>query len=124
MSKKIQQKIPARKPESGAPRLRTRMIALEPRMLFDGALGLDLGTKATAVVLGDTSHATSAPPDNLAPASPEPTKDTSAATPAAPKDSTTAVVAAAQTAQSASATPARWCASIRACRTGRCSPAR
>ncbi|HXJ09511.1 MAG TPA: DUF4347 domain-containing protein, partial [Burkholderiales bacterium] len=107
MTKKSKpQKIPAGKPENATPRQRTRMIALEPRMLFDGALGLDLGTKATAIVLGDASQASSTPPDNLAPASPEPTKDTSAATPAAPTDSTTAVVAAAQTAQSASATPA------------------
>ena len=31
------------------------MIALEPRMLFDGALGIDLGAKATALLHGDTS---------------------------------------------------------------------
>ena len=31
------------------------MIALEPRMLFDGALGIDLGAKGTAVMRGDTS---------------------------------------------------------------------
>src|SRR3954464_14419666 len=30
-------------------RRRTRMIALEPRMLFDGALGVDLATQASAV---------------------------------------------------------------------------
>src|SRR5690349_17003399 len=108
MSKKSKiQNSPARKADNGTPRTRTRMIALEPRMLFDGALGLDLGVKATAVVVGDSSQASSAPPDNLAPASPEPVKDGSAAaTPAAPKDSSTAVVSAAQTAQSASATPA------------------
>src|SRR3954469_15523527 len=88
----------------GTMRRRTRMIALEPRMLFDGALGIDLATKATAVVSADSSQSSSAPPDNLAPASPA--QDRSGATPAAPKDSSTAVVAAAQTAQSASATPA------------------
>src|SRR6267142_1092064 len=38
-----------------APRRRTRMIALEPRMLFDGALGLDLSAQATAVAMGDAS---------------------------------------------------------------------
>src|SRR3954466_3159628 len=90
--------------DKGTMRRRTRMIALEPRMLFDGALGIDLATKATAVVSADSSHSSSAPPDNLAPASPA--QDRSGATPAAPKDSSTAVVAAAQTAQSASATPA------------------
>src|SRR5262245_61502899 len=91
-------------PKAETRKARTRMIALEPRMLFDGALGLDLGTKATAVVLGDTSQATSAPPDNLAPATPEPTRDSSAT---AQKDSSTpSTVAEAQAAQTASATPA------------------
>ena len=40
-----------------APR-RTRMIALEPRMLFDGALGIDLGVKASAALQGETLAAT------------------------------------------------------------------
>src|SRR5689334_3423556 len=56
-------------------RRRTRMIALEPRMLFDGALGIDLGSKATAALMGDQSVATDATPT---PAAPEPQKDTSA----------------------------------------------
>src|SRR5882672_85747 len=50
-----------------APRRRTRMIALEPRMLFDGALGLDLGTKATAIMRGDAPAGDA----TLAPASPD-----------------------------------------------------
>ena len=62
----------ARKPEPGkkkkAPR-RTRMIALEPRMLFDGALGIDLGVKASAALQGETLGATDI---TAAPASPLP----------------------------------------------------
>src|SRR5687767_10688668 len=47
---------PVRKPKTAAAlRRRTRMIALEPRMLFDGALGIDLGAKGTAMLRGDTS---------------------------------------------------------------------
>ena len=54
-----------------APR-RTRMIALEPRMLFDGALGIDLGAKATAALQGD---ATAPAADATAPAAvPQETK--------------------------------------------------
>src|SRR5258708_3380158 len=37
------------------PQRRSRMIALEPRMLFDGALGLDLAAGATAALQGDKS---------------------------------------------------------------------
>ena len=46
----------AKKPDpkkKKAPR-RSRLIALEPRMLFDGALGIDLSAKATAVLQGET----------------------------------------------------------------------
>src|SRR3954465_1387757 len=72
---------------------RTRMIALEPRKLFDGALGLDLGTKATAIMLGDSSAQVG--DATVAPATPESQKDTSAAastaavTPAAAPDTDT-----------------------------------
>src|SRR3954470_18620019 len=82
MSKKTSSKPPkstdkAQTPKLAVPRRRTRMIALEPRMLFDGALGLDLGTKATAIMLGDSSaHVGDA---TVAPATPESQKDTSAA---------------------------------------------
>src|SRR6266850_1136711 len=57
MSKKTSSKTSNRKadPKAQAPRRRTRMIALEPRMLFDGALGLDLSAQATAVAMGDAS---------------------------------------------------------------------
>jgi len=48
-------------------RRRTRMIALEPRMLFDGALGIDLTAKATAALQGDSSAAES----TTTPATPE-----------------------------------------------------
>src|SRR5207244_1549575 len=51
-----------------APRRRTRMIALEPRMLFDGALGLDLSAQATAVAMGDASVKADA---TVTPAAPE-----------------------------------------------------
>src|SRR3954469_14365075 len=56
MSKKTTSKTskPAGR-KAQAPRRRTRMIALEPRMLFDGALGLDLSAQATAVAMGDAS---------------------------------------------------------------------
>jgi hypothetical protein len=50
----------AKKPDpkkKKAPR-RSRLIALEPRMLFDGALGIDLSAKATAVLQGETPAAT------------------------------------------------------------------
>ncbi|HXJ08539.1 MAG TPA: DUF4347 domain-containing protein, partial [Burkholderiales bacterium] len=43
------------------------MIALEPRMLFDGALGIDLTAKATAALQGDSSAAES----TTTPATPE-----------------------------------------------------
>jgi hypothetical protein len=44
----------AKKPKTGIPfKRRTRMIALEPRMLFDGALGIDLSAQATAAARGD-----------------------------------------------------------------------
>ncbi|HWM43575.1 MAG TPA: DUF4347 domain-containing protein, partial [Burkholderiales bacterium] len=49
------------------PPRRTRMLALEPRMLFDGALGIDLGAKATAALQGDAS----APAETTAPAAPQ-----------------------------------------------------
>ncbi|MGQ0652737.1 MAG: DUF4347 domain-containing protein, partial [Betaproteobacteria bacterium] len=48
-------KKPAQKKKKTA--RRTRMLALEPRMLFDGALGIDLGTKASAALMGETSAA-------------------------------------------------------------------
>jgi len=50
----------AKKPDpkkKKAPR-RSRLIALEPRMLFDGALGIDLSAKATAALQGETPAAT------------------------------------------------------------------
>ncbi|HWA38587.1 MAG TPA: DUF4347 domain-containing protein, partial [Burkholderiales bacterium] len=56
----------AKRKAAVVPRRRTRMIALEPRMLFDGALGIDLGVKATQVMLGEAT--TDAP---VAPASPQ-----------------------------------------------------
>src|SRR6266581_4928996 len=52
-SKPSNRKVETRKAQ--APQRRTRMIALEPRMLFDGALGLDLAAGATAALLGDKS---------------------------------------------------------------------
>src|SRR4029453_18322207 len=57
-------------------RRRSRMIALEPRMLFDGALGIDLTAKATAALQGDSSAST----DNTTatPATPEPQQRTAA----------------------------------------------
>jgi hypothetical protein len=62
---------PAKKPKSAAAlRRRTRMIALEPRMLFDGALGIDLGAKTTALLRGDTSFDAADPAPT--PAAPEP----------------------------------------------------
>src|ERR1043165_1194531 len=68
---------PAKKGQADAGlRRRTRMIALEPRMLFDGALGVDLGSKATAVMMGDKSAV--AADSAVAPATPEAQKDTSA----------------------------------------------
>src|SRR4051812_11061902 len=82
MSKKTGPKPPkstdkAQTPKVAVPRRRTRMIALEPRMLFDGALGLARGTKAPAIMLGDSSaHVGDA---TVAPATPESQKDTSAA---------------------------------------------
>jgi hypothetical protein len=45
-------KKPDPRTKKKAPR-RTRMIALEPRMLFDGALGIDLGVKASAALQGE-----------------------------------------------------------------------
>src|SRR3954468_15895413 len=96
MSKKSKvSKSTARSAETGSVRRRTRMIALEPRMLFDGALGVDLGVKATAVVLGDSSA-----PSADATVTPAATE--------APKDSVTkgSTTAAPATAQAASATPA------------------
>src|SRR5258706_2815809 len=63
-----------------APRRRTRMIALEPRMLFDGALGLDLSAQATAVAMGDASVKADA---TVTPAAPEaPRSEPAAAAPA------------------------------------------
>ena len=61
----------SKKPNKGVPfKRRTRMIALEPRMLFDGALGVDLGAKGTAMLRGDTTFdAGDAAPT---PAAPEP----------------------------------------------------
>src|SRR4051812_6109640 len=59
-----------------APRRRTRMIALEPRMLFDGALGLDLSAQATAVAMGDASAKADA---MVTPATPEATRSAPAA---------------------------------------------
>ncbi len=74
MSKKSdrESKKAARRKTSAAatkkrPPRRTRMIALEPRMLFDGALGIDLGVKATAALQGDAS----APAETTAPAAPQ-----------------------------------------------------
>src|SRR5688572_7009364 len=75
----------ARKPDPGkkkkAPR-RTRMIALEPRMLFDGALGIDLGVKASAALQGETLGATDT---TAAPAAPQIQDSSSAASAAAEK---------------------------------------
>src|SRR4051812_36921847 len=69
MAKNSKPTPPAKKPKTGAAlRRRTRMIALEPRMLFDGALGIDLGAKGTAVLRGDTSFDAG---DSSAPAAPE-----------------------------------------------------
>src|SRR3954469_14588282 len=94
MSKKSKvSKSTARTAETGSVRRRTRMIALEPRMLFDGALGVDLGVKATAVVLADSSALSA--DATVTPAATE-----------APKDTTKAAPAAAQVAQATSATPA------------------
>src|SRR4051812_32884249 len=79
-----------------APRRRTRMIALEPRMLFDGALGLDLSAQATAVAMGDASAKADA---TVPPATPESQKDSSTsatAAPAQPAGSTPAEKEAAQ----------------------------
>src|SRR4051812_9588408 len=91
MSKKSKvSKSTARSAETSSVRRRTRMIALEPRMLFDGALGVDLGVKATAVVLGDSSAPSA--DGTITPAATEAPKDTTKAAPAA--------------AQAASATPA------------------
>src|SRR5262245_4055275 len=67
MAKNSKPKAPAKKAKTLAGRRRTRMIALEPRMLFDGALGIDLSAKATAALQGDsTEHA-----DTATPAAPE-----------------------------------------------------
>jgi hypothetical protein len=71
--KETSSEIPVRKTAPAAPRRRTRMIALEPRMLFDGALGVDLGAKATAAMMGDTptpgaAEVTHAPAATEAPA--------------------------------------------------------
>src|SRR5262245_4311296 len=104
MSKKTtskSSKAAGRRPEirSASPRRRTRMIALEPRMLFDGALGLDLGAKATALVLGDQSAA-AADAAAPAPATPEATKDSSSTSQSQTQNTVTAQQ------QSASATPA------------------
>src|SRR6185295_15041917 len=72
MAKKSKPKIPAKSaktPQANAGlRRRSRMIALEPRMLFDGALGVDLGAKGTAALRGDTSFDTA---DSPTPAAPE-----------------------------------------------------
>ncbi|HEV7476382.1 MAG TPA: DUF4347 domain-containing protein, partial [Burkholderiales bacterium] len=58
----------AKKPKTRAAlRRRTRMIALEPRMLFDGALGIDLGAKGTAALRGDTSFDAGQAPTPAAP---------------------------------------------------------
>jgi len=54
-SKKKRKAASSGKP--AAPRRRTRMIALEPRMLFDGALGADLSAAATAAMQGDKAVA-------------------------------------------------------------------
>ncbi|HEX6692869.1 MAG TPA: DUF4347 domain-containing protein, partial [Burkholderiales bacterium] len=64
---------PAQKPKaSAALKRRTRMIALEPRMLFDGALGVDLGAKATAMLRGDVNLDSGAGEPAPTPAAPEP----------------------------------------------------
>src|SRR3954465_4006405 len=52
-TKNPQRKAAAVRKSSATTRRRTRMIALEPRMLFDGALGIDLSSTATAVARGD-----------------------------------------------------------------------
>ena len=65
-------------PKKKAPR-RTRMIALEPRMLFDGALGVDLSAKATAALQGEAPAATET---TAAPAAFQ-AQDSAAAAPAA-----------------------------------------
>src|SRR5258706_15709879 len=85
MSKKTTSKTSKTSSRAGAkpqaPRRRTRMIALEPRMLFDGALGLDLSAQATAVAMGDASVKTDA---TIPPATPEAARsEPAAAAPAA-----------------------------------------
>jgi hypothetical protein len=60
--------------KKSAPR-RTRMIALEPRMLFDGALGVDLSAKATATLQGDAG---AQPAETVAPASADAPRDSAA----------------------------------------------
>src|SRR2546423_14280439 len=64
--KPLQRKAATVRKSSATTRRRTRMIALEPRMLFDGALGVDLAAQATAVARGDAQPA--APADVHAPA--------------------------------------------------------
>ena len=59
-------------PAKAPSRRRTRMIALEPRMLFDGALGVDLGGKASAALaFGEGKPADAAADATAAPAAPE-----------------------------------------------------
>src|SRR3954466_15638536 len=63
MSKKSKvSKSTARSAETGSVRRRTRMIALEPRMLFDGALGVDLAAQSTAVAKTEAPPPAKAPP--------------------------------------------------------------
>src|SRR5262245_1110211 len=61
---------------------RTRMLALEPRMLFDGALGVDLSAKATAALQGDAG---AQPAETVTPAAPQ--ADAYAAAAAVPEKS-------------------------------------
>src|SRR3954468_19458267 len=60
-------KAAAIRKSSATVRRRTRMIALEPRMLFDGALGVDLAAQATAVAEAPPAAEVRAPAATEAP---------------------------------------------------------
>src|SRR5258708_14706864 len=49
----MSKKAPPKKPKTR----RTRLLALEPRMLFDGALGIDIATQASAPAPHADAHA-------------------------------------------------------------------
>src|SRR5262245_59466906 len=89
MAKTSKPKTPTKRAKTTANaglRRRSRMIALEPRMLFDGALGVDLSAKATAALQGDTTtHA-----DTATPATPEAQRTDTQATQTSDKPADTA----------------------------------